>query len=66
MRKQTYLYVITSKEFDEILDEISNLPLGKERDELAIKAQELLFEDLPVLYLVDPQWKIAVSERLEL
>ncbi len=54
-----------SKEFDEILDEISNLPLGKERDELAIKAQELLFEDLPVLYLVDPQWKIAVSERLE-
>lgn len=53
-----------SAEFDNILNEISKLPLGKERDELTIKAQEMIFEDLPVLYLVDPQWKTAVSERL--
>ena len=53
-----------SEEMDKLLDE-----LGKEEDkakriELAKKAQELVAKDLPILYLVDPQWSIAVSDRL--
>ena len=32
--------------------------------ELSKKAQELVAKDLPVLYLIDPQWHIAVSEKL--
>ena len=35
------------------------------KTELAKKAQDIIFEDLPVLYLVDPQWHIALSERLK-
>lgn len=52
-------------EFQDVVNQMNALPLGEERDALAKKAQEILYEDLPVIYVVDPQWHIAVSDRLE-
>ncbi|KAG3106294.1 hypothetical protein PC123_g9 [Phytophthora cactorum] len=37
---------------------------GAELDTLAVDAQSVIYKDLPVLFLVDPQWHIAVSEDL--
>ena len=49
---------------DKLLDELGSESDYAKRVELAKKAQELVAKDLPVLYLVDPQWHIAVSEKL--
>ena len=54
-----------SDEFEAIVNEMGDLPHGEQRDELARKAQDLLLKDLPVIFLIDPQWHIAVSGRLE-
>lgn len=55
----------SSPEFDSLLDMMGEVKSGKEKDELAIKAQDMIFQELPVLYLIDPQWHIAVSNRLK-
>lgn len=54
-----------SEEFQDVVNQMNDLPLGEERDALARRAQEILYEDLPVIYVVDPQWHIAVSDRLD-
>lgn len=54
-----------SEEFMDVVNQMNELPLGEERDALAKKAQEILYEDLPVIYVVDPQWHIAVSDRVD-
>ena len=54
----------SSDEVDSLLDTMGTLELGDERDELAKEIQEIVYEDLPILYLVDPEWYIAVSDRL--
>ena len=53
-----------SEEFDKVVAELVDTPIGEKRDELAIEAQDILHQDLPVLYLIDPQWHIAVSDKL--
>ena len=53
-----------SDEMNKILDELGKETDKAKRIELAKKAQALVAKDLPVLYLVDPQWSIAVSDRL--
>ena len=55
----------SNAEFDALVDKIGETPNGSERDELARQAQEILFHDLPVIYLVDPVWHIAVSDRFK-
>jgi peptide/nickel transport system substrate-binding protein len=55
----------SSEAFDDLLAQMAALPAGEERDRLTVDAQNVLFEDLPVLYLVDPQWHVAVSDRLK-
>jgi peptide/nickel transport system substrate-binding protein len=55
----------SSREFEDILARMSETDQGPERDKLAVQAQDVIFSDLPLLYLVDPQWHIAVSERLK-
>lgn len=47
------------------LDKMGTLPAGDERNELAKEIQEQVYKDLPVIYLVDPQWHIAVSDKLK-
>lgn len=54
----------SSEEFDNVLTELGNEENLEKRYNLAIKAQEILHEDLPVLFLIDPQWHIGVSEEL--
>ncbi len=55
----------SSSEYEAILDQMGELEQGAERDELAKEAQRKLFDDLPIFYLVDPQWHIAVSPKLK-
>ena len=54
----------SSEEMDKLLDELGSESDYAKRVELSKKAQELVAKDLPVLYLIDPQWHIAVSEKL--
>jgi peptide/nickel transport system substrate-binding protein len=49
---------------DALLDEMGTLPAGSDKDELAKQVQRIVSEDLPVIYLIDPQWHIAVSDKL--
>lgn len=49
---------------DSLLDKIGTLPAGDERNKLAKEVQQQIYEDLPVVYLIDPQWHIAVSDKL--
>ena len=44
--------------------EPGTLPAGDEKDQLAKQVQQIVSEDLPVIYLVDPQWHIAVSDKV--
>ncbi len=55
----------SSAEFDALLDEMALLPLGDEMYAKAQEAQHMVSEDLPVLYLLDPKWHVAISDRLE-
>lgn len=50
-----------SAEMDKILDEF-----GTEEDEVKVakKAQDLIAKDRPILFVIDPQWHAAVSDRL--
>ncbi|WP_339059126.1 ABC transporter substrate-binding protein [Fusobacterium animalis] len=55
----------SSKEVDELLDKMGTLPFGDELIKTAKQIQEVIYKDLPVLYLVDPEWNVALSERLK-
>ena len=50
--------------FDAILDRLVASGDAELRGELALDAQEHLFETVPVSYLVSPSWHVGVSERL--
>lgn len=54
-----------SEEFQNVVNAMGELPLGEKRDALAKEAQGILYKDLPVIYVVDPQWHIAVSDKLK-
>lgn len=54
----------SSSEFDDLVTKMADLANGEELDDMAKQAQALLFEDLPVLFLVDPVWYAAVSDDL--
>ena len=54
----------SSSKVDTILDEMGNLPLNDEMYQKSIDIQNIIFEDLPVLYILDPKWHIAVSKKL--
>ncbi|MDO4296492.1 MAG: ABC transporter substrate-binding protein [bacterium] len=54
----------SNERVDALLDEMGTLPAGDEKDKLAKEVQQIISEDLPVVYLVDPQWHIAVSDAL--
>lgn len=49
---------------DAMIDDLGKLPRGEAQDQKAVEIQHRLYTDLPVLYLVDPQWFIGVSSRL--
>lgn len=55
----------SSDKMNGLLDSMGKAESEEEKNKLAIEAQELIYKDLPVLYLIDPQWHIALSKRLE-
>lgn len=54
-----------SPEFDAILDRFATAGDGEKRTEIALDAQAKLFEDVPVSFLVSPDWYVGTSKRLE-
>ena len=46
------------------LDEMGKTEPGAARDQLSKDVQSIIAEDLPVMYLVDPQWHVALSDRV--
>jgi len=50
--------------FDAILDKFAISGDPVERVAIALEAQEKLFQDAPVLFLVSPEWHVGVSKRL--
>lgn len=49
---------------DGLLDQLDSTSPGSARDAVAIKIQHQLHDDEAMLYLVDPQWHIGLTNRL--
>lgn len=55
----------SSKEVDALLDKLGETSNEEEVIKISKEIQEIVYKDLPILYLVDPEWNIGVSERLK-
>lgn len=55
----------SSPEVDAMLNQMGTMPYGSDSVTLAKKIQSKIHEDLPVLFLVDPEWSVALSERMK-
>ena len=43
---------------------MGEMEVGEERDALAKQVQQIAGEEGAMIYLIDPEWHIAVSEKL--
>lgn len=55
----------SSKEVDALLDKLAEINDETEVIKTAKEIQEIIYKDLPMLFLVDPEWNIGLSERLK-
>lgn len=55
----------TSPEFDAIVAKFGTAATAEERAGIALEAQARLFEDVPVTFLVTPEWHVGLSKRLQ-
>lgn len=55
----------SSNNVDELLDKLGKLNFSDESIKVAKEIQAEIYKDLPVLFLVDPEWNVALSERLK-
>ncbi|WP_027869626.1 ABC transporter substrate-binding protein [Eubacterium sp. AB3007] len=55
----------SSDKVNKLLDEMGKTQPGKDRDKQSRDIQAIVAEDLPMIYLVDPQWHVALSERVK-
>lgn len=55
----------SSPKVDSLLDKMGSLEFGEESIAVTKEIQRVLSQDLPILYLVDPEWNVALSERLK-
>ena len=53
-----------SDEVDELLSKMGVTEPGEERDQISKDIQAVVAEDLPIIYLVDPQWHVALSDKV--
>jgi peptide/nickel transport system substrate-binding protein len=53
-----------SAEFDAIIDRFASTGDPEERVQIALDAQNKLFEDVPVSFLVSPVWYVGLSQRM--
>lgn len=49
---------------NELLSKMGETEPGAERDQLSKDIQAQVAEDLPMIYLVDPQWHVALSDKV--
>lgn len=54
----------SNTEVSNLLAKMGEIEPGTERDQLSKDVQAIVAEDLPIIYLVDPQWHVALSERV--
>jgi len=54
-----------SPEFDAIVDRFASESNPETRASIALQAQQKLFEDVPVSFLVSPIWHVGLSKRLQ-
>ena len=51
-------------EVDALLAKMGETEPGEERDQISKDIQAIVAEELPIIYLVDPQWHVALSEKV--
>ena len=56
---------LNDPKIDSLLDELGKEQDKEKRYEYAKEIQGLVHESLPILFLVDPQWNIGVSDKLK-
>jgi peptide/nickel transport system substrate-binding protein len=54
-----------SPEFDALVDRLAIEDKSARRDEIAIEAQQRLFSDVPISFLIAPEWFVGLSQRLK-
>lgn len=54
----------SNAEVDSLLDQMGEMEVGEERDGLAKQVQQIAGEEGAMIYLIDPEWHIAVSDKL--
>ena len=54
----------SNDEVDALLAKMGETEPGADRDQLSKDVQAIVAEDLPIIYLVDPQWHVALSEKV--
>ena len=54
----------SNDEVDALLAKMGETEPGADRDQLSKDVQGIVAEDLPIIYLVDPQWHVALSEKV--
>jgi peptide/nickel transport system substrate-binding protein len=54
----------SNDEVDALLAKMGETEPGADRDQISKDVQAIVAEDLPIIYLVDPQWHVALSEKV--
>jgi peptide/nickel transport system substrate-binding protein len=54
----------TNSQINDLLAKLGTTEPGEERDQVSKDIQQIVGEDLPIIYLVDPQWHVALYERV--
>lgn len=54
----------SSDEVNSLLKKMGETEPGADRDQISKDIQKIVAEDLPIIYLVDPQWHVALSEKV--
>ena len=54
----------SNDEINDLLKKMGETEPGEERDQISKDIQAIVAEDLPIIYMVDPQWHVALSDRV--
>lgn len=54
----------SNEEVDALLAKMGETEPGAERDQISRDIQAIVAEDLPIIYLIDPEWHVALSEKV--
>ena len=54
----------SNDKINDLLKKMGETEPGEDRDQLSKDVQKIVGEELPIIYLVDPQWHVALSDRV--